>query len=265
MSLNEHTPRKSSRKRQPTQKYAELGSGIAGLFDDEDYVETSTPSTSKKTSTPKSQESGKIKKKRTTKKKEPSVPVVKVDHDLPSMEQKQREMLDNMNEEQLRELLLKIIKARPGIMMTVMTEVQRPTVGYHPPPPSDPSASPQWCHCGRCREQPTEIENVCCLQPDCLGTTGEFRLLCLDKSVLMLQRRHVSEMFNLKMEDEDPKNTNSRENRSWRHAAYKQYILWQLGYLGPKDRRVIPSCCVWEIRDCFPDQFGQYTGFKPPS
>ena len=50
--------------------------------------------------------------------------------------------------------------------------------------------------------------------------------------------------------------------RTWRLAAYRQFTWWAHGALGKKNRRVIPACVVKAIRHEFPDETGQYAGFK---
>lgn len=80
-------------------------------------------------------------------------------------------------------------------------------------------------------------------------------MLVLDEAVLSLARLYREDVLALPA---DPDN-----NRGNRHAGYRQYVLWTYGKLGAGERKVIPSCCVWKIRDKFPEPSGQYVGFVP--
>ena len=50
--------------------------------------------------------------------------------------------------------------------------------------------------------------------------------------------------------------------RTWRLATYRQFTWWAHGALGKKNRRVIPACVVKAIQHEFPEETGQYAGFK---
>ena len=49
---------------------------------------------------------------------------------------------------------------------------------------------------------------------------------------------------------------------SFRKAGYRQFILWEHGYLGKGNRRVIPSCAVKMMRNQYPSPDNVYMGFR---
>ncbi|KAI8496778.1 hypothetical protein Bbelb_254330 [Branchiostoma belcheri] len=89
------------------------------------------------------------------------------------------------------------------------------------------------------------------------GCTVEIDLYILQRGVLQLNRDTRNDLLALQ-EDQEP----GADHREFRHAAYRQFVVWQHGRLGEGNRVVIPSCCVWRIRDEFPDVNGHYTGFR---
>ncbi|KAK3097958.1 hypothetical protein FSP39_014848, partial [Pinctada imbricata] len=163
--------------------------------------------------------------------------------------------LQHIGEDQLRSLVMRLCQRNPSFVLDVWNESTASQIqgGYHPPPNSE---APSWCLCSFCREMPTEAERVCCRQVpvNCYSRVPDFGILILDEAVLAMCQRYREDALVFEADDDI--------NRGFRHSAYRQFILWHHGRLGAGNRKVIPSCCVWRIRDKYPDPFSQYTGFK---
>ena len=112
---------------------------------------------------------------------------------------------------------------------------------------------PDYCTCGLCQEMPTAKENKCCKKRHCISRSNVFKNICIDKENLETAIRSLSDTYVF---------TPYYSNRSMRHAAYRQYVMWKHGHVGARRRIVIPSCCVWSIRKAYPSPIDQYTGFK---
>nr|XP_022311470.1 P2X purinoceptor 7-like [Crassostrea virginica] len=158
--------------------------------------------------------------------------------------------IDALSPEEMRDTLGRVVHDNPEYLFDILRERDP-----HPPENSG-NSRPSWCICTFCREMPTQAERLCCgkSQGNCISRLPDFRVLMLDEAVLALARLYRQDILAMP-EDED-------RNRANRHTAYRQFVLWHHGRLGAGDRRVIPSCCVWRIREKFPDPFGQYIGFK---
>ena len=128
--------------------------------------------------------------------------------------------------------------------------------------------SKDWCKCGCCKKENTEIDCLCCQEVyaisedkfenhNCITLATEFKTLCLAKFVL----KNV--LVGLHETGEDPLEKESElTNRSLRFAAYKQFIWWIFQRLGKGSKRVILSCVVWNIRKLYPEANGQYVLFN---
>ncbi|KAM6965376.1 P2X purinoceptor 7 [Aplochiton taeniatus] len=111
-----------------------------------------------------------------------------------------------------------------------------------------------WCLCGCCGPSTYPQEQLCCRQTSgrCITTSPLFERLVLSHSILeavLLYREPLSEL--------------AEEGRTsfLRHCAYSQYISWRFGAPPTDTHPVIPSCCVWRIREDYPSPDGQYKGF----
>ena len=127
------------------------------------------------------------------------------------------------------------------------------TLNAPDPGPSGSQAVVNWCVCGQCRPMPHDVENKCCKLRECITTSARFPKLCLDTDVLELCVRNVGDIRNDR-EENSP--------RSFRKAAYRQFILARHGHLGKGNRRVCPSCVVLKIRQRYPSLTGLYMGFR---
>ena len=99
------------------------------------------------------------------------------------------------------------------------------------PPGQQPPANgvPSWCICRKCCPMPTADENKCCRQSSCVTLQPCFQSLVLDRDALLWQLLARMDMLVDRMDF---------NNEGYRFAAYRQYILWQNGYLGRGNRTV---------------------------
>ena len=241
-------------------------------------TEQTKTSTTKKTNSKKPEASKITKKKRVSKKSKKDVADEEKRQqekhlvDLISQrDQATQARVDKLSTDQMKNLIQMMMKKNPAFVFHVMEENEKtsssssednlPTTSDSMPtspplPDKDPIA---WCTCRNCRPMPTLLENVCCkgTPESCIAKFPEFTLLILEPMVLNMSNNYRNDFLGLSEENEEDLNKN------FRHAAYRQFILWRHGYLGANNRKIIPSCCVLAIREKFPSPHGIYTGYKP--
>ncbi len=166
-----------------------------------------------------------------------------------------QDLIEAMEVGALRRLAVELLRRQPAAFADVVNG-ELAGGGDQPPSPDPDDDTPEWCNCGHCIVMPTQEENKCCttVRRPCISRTNIFRQVVTDGNVLEIAMRYREDVLVL---------NNVRDNQSFRHAAYRQYVLWQHGRLGRGNRRVVPSCCVVAIRTRFPSPNGVYTGYRP--
>ncbi|XP_070385089.1 P2X purinoceptor 7-like [Dermacentor albipictus] len=123
------------------------------------------------------------------------------------------------------------------------------------------SGNVEWCTCGRCRPMETNRESVCCREisevaarlPEgdkCITDHPTFVHPCLNVHALE------------KVYDAQQRQLSAFAKGRYRYTAYRQFVRWIWIWLGRRNRRVLPSCVVSEIRNAFPS--ARYAGFRYP-
>ncbi|XP_034027136.1 P2X purinoceptor 7 [Thalassophryne amazonica] len=155
-------------------------------------------------------------------------------------------------------------KDEAGHLMVVLCLLQ-PDVSLDPDhqaasiPKSSPDprrACPAWCQCECCFPSAHPQEELCCRQSrgKCITTSAVFEQLVLRRPLLEITLLCQNPLSSPSLQG---------QTAALRHCAYKRYISWRFGVLPGYAHPVIPSCCVWRIREDYPSPDGQYSGFGP--
>ncbi|XP_029115542.1 P2X purinoceptor 7 [Scleropages formosus] len=151
-------------------------------------------------------------------------------------------------------------KDRAGSLWALATALhappkQRADIALQEPPRSE---QPAWCQCARCRPSDAPQEQLCCRQSRgrCISTSPAFERLALGRPLLESVLLYRDPLLDLSTE---------AAPRLLRHCAYDVYIDWRFGAEREGACPVVPSCCVWRIREEYPSPDGRYRGLRPAS
>ena len=129
-----------------------------------------------------------------------------------------------MNTEQCHKLIIQAYGCNGGLELAKAL-LQAGTPGEE----NQNSNSVPWCICGNCRNMDQPIENVCCRKTPYITTHEWFETVVLDSNVLLAAIASRADVFADEL---------SWSVSDYRKAAYRQYIMWEYGYLGRSNHKV---------------------------
>lgn len=132
-----------------------------------------------------------------------------------------------------------------------------------------------WCRCSNCGPVPRNIEKKCCLDENYEITNLKDSGFIPEKDCILkcnLITEHVLNDISIHLSwlrqrqyqgfRGDDLLFSLMKPEEYRYHAYRNYIGVMYGYLGRRNRRVIPACVVQYIRGRWPDPMGTYRGYR---
>ena len=123
------------------------------------------------------------------------------------------------------------------------------------------------CQCGNCEyfgELPVCCHKYAAMKERLKSIYGDFKCItqhpgfhsnCLDIHVL------EASFYKFCQNDGEP-GDDEPLHETLRYIAYRRMVRWIFKKLGQKNRKRLPACVVLAIRNRFPADNGEYTGFK---
>ena len=151
----------------------------------------------------------------------------------------------NKTMDKVQGAIIRMATLFPHVLRSAM-DASTTTTRKNPDPPS-------WCKCGKCRPEEDPQDRICCKNHARNHENPVFERIVLDEHTIEVALMNNADWLNLPRIFTPAK---------MRNTAYRQYILWFWGKLGYKNRKRIPSCIKWHIRDRYPEEDGNYQGYK---
>jgi hypothetical protein len=130
----------------------------------------------------------------------------------------------------------------------------------------------QWCECEICEPLDSPIDNLCCRKDEtvlgwlsddvtCITQHEGFDCAVMNGYVLDMVRHDI---LRYTKDKEKKQELMSKSAKSNRFVAYRNFVSWINSgrKLGKSNRVRIPACVVHKMRQKWPEQSGNYTGFK---